>query len=185
MLLYLNVFLPNSNRKLCTVMATTVTVPAPAASIELRTLSAKTPSIHTSASSPARQSLSAADEESSPTDDQPPEGATVFGRPDVLTMKGKLISANFAIFVAGMNDSSTGALIPYLQPAYDIGLLFVALVYLINFSGWLVAAFTNVHLTARLGMGGVLVFGAVVQMLAYCLMFWVSPCPFVDGMRFS
>lgn len=49
--------------------------------------------------------------------------------------------------------------------------------YLINFSGWLVAAFTNVHLTARLGMGGVLTVGAAFQFSAYCLMFWKPPYP--------
>lgn len=74
-------------------------------------------------------------------------------------------------------DAATGALIPYLQPAYDIGLLFVALVYLVNFAGWLVAAFTNVHLTSRFGTGGVLVIGAVSQLFAYILIFWKPPFP--------
>lgn len=69
---------------------------------------------------------SSGDEESSPTD-EPPEGATVFERPNVSEVKGKLLAANFAVFVAGLSDASTGALIPYLQPAYNIGLLFVAL----------------------------------------------------------
>lgn len=49
--------------------------------------------------------------------------------------------------------------------------------YLTNFAGWLVAAFTNVHLTARIGMGGVFIFGAIMQTAAYCLMFWVSKVP--------
>lgn len=66
------------------------------------------------------------DEENSPMD-QPPEGATVFERPNVSEVKGKLFSANFALFLAGLSDGSTGALIPYLEPAYNIGLLFVAL----------------------------------------------------------
>ncbi|RPB02498.1 MFS general substrate transporter [Choiromyces venosus 120613-1] len=159
-------------------MATTtiVTIPAPVASIELEnrplTAGSKVPSINTRS-----HTLSTGDEESSPLDDQPPEGATVFERPSVSTVKGKLLCTNFTVFVSGMNDSSTGALIPYLQPAYDVGLLFVALVYLINFSGWLVAAFTNVHLTARLGMGGVLALGAAFQLSAYCLMFWKPPYP--------
>ncbi|PWW72023.1 MFS general substrate transporter [Tuber magnatum] len=158
-------------------MATTiVTIPPPAASIELdsRPLAAGSdiPPINTRS-----HTFSAGDEESSPLDDQPPEGVAVFERPNVSTVKGKLLSTNFAVFISGMNDASTGALIPYLQPAYDIGLLFVALVYLINFSGWLVAAFTNVHLTARLGMGGVLALGAAFQLSAYCLMFWKPPYP--------
>ncbi|PUU77578.1 major facilitator superfamily domain-containing protein [Tuber borchii] len=158
-------------------MATTiVTVPPPVASIELEsrplTAGLRVPPINTQS-----HTISAGDEESSPLEDRPPEGATVFERPNVSTVKGMLLSTNFAVFLAGMNDGSTGALIPYLQPAYDIGLLFVAVVYLINFSGWLVAAFTNVHLTARLGMGGVLTVGAAFQFTAYCLMFWKPPYP--------
>ncbi|KAH0612341.1 uncharacterized protein H6S33_010393 [Morchella sextelata] len=117
------------------------------------------------------------DEENSPVGDQPPEGATVFERPNVSEVKGRLIAANFAVFLAGLSDASTGALIPYLQDAYDVGLLFVALIYLTNFAGWLVAAFTNVHLTARIGMGGAFVFGAFMQMAAYCIMFWKPPYP--------
>ncbi|KAL7271776.1 hypothetical protein RUND412_005439 [Rhizina undulata] len=125
-----------------------------------------------------------ADDEESPRtsttrgpDDEPPEGTTVFEKPDVNSVKGMLISTNFAIFLAGMNDAATGALIPYLQPAYGIGLLFVALVYLATFAGWIVAAFLNVHLTARIGVGGVLVSGASLQLLAYSLNFWKPPYP--------
>lgn len=85
----------------------------------------------------ASRSLSAqelgVDEENSPVD-QPPEGATVFERPNVSEVKGKLFSANFALFLAGLSDASTGALIPYLEPAYNIGLLFVALVLVDDFS---------------------------------------------------
>ncbi|KAG0640358.1 major facilitator superfamily domain-containing protein [Tuber brumale] len=156
--------------------AAIITIPPPVASIEFEnrplTAGSKVPPINTPS-----DAFSAGDEESSPLDDRPPEGATIFERPNVSTVKGKLLSTNFAIFISGMNDGSTGALIPYLHPAYDIGLLFVAVVYLINFSGWLVAAFTNVHLTARLGMGGVLTLGAVFQLSAYCLMFWKPPYP--------
>ena len=110
-------------------MATTiVTVPPPVASIELEsrplTAGLRVPPINTES-----HTFSAGDEESSPLEDRPPEGATVFERPNVSTVKGMLLSTNFAVFLAGMNDGSTGALIPYLQPAYDIGLLFVAVVY--------------------------------------------------------
>ncbi|CUS15292.1 unnamed protein product [Tuber aestivum] len=158
-------------------MATTiVTIPPPAAAIELDNCR-----ISAGSNIPPRDirshPLCAGDEENSALDGQPPEGMMIFERPNVSTVKGKLLGTNFSVFVSGMNDSSTGALIPYLQPGYNIGLLFVALVYLINFSGWLVAAFTNVHLTARLGMGGALTLGAAFQLSAYCLMFWKPPYP--------
>ena len=90
------------------------------------------------------------------------------------------------IILIKLPDAATGVLIPYLQPAYSVGLLFVAIVYLVNFLGWLMAAFTNVHITARIGQGGVLVLGACLQLLAYALIFWKPPFPlFVIAFFFS
>ncbi|KAJ4244026.1 hypothetical protein NW762_014639 [Fusarium torreyae] len=87
----------------------------------------------------------------------------------------KIIAVNAAMLLAGMNDAATGALIPYIQPGYDVGLLSVAILYLINFSGWLLAAFTNVLLASRFGMGGTLVIGGSLQFIAYALNFWKPP----------
>ncbi|KAM0425968.1 hypothetical protein ACHAPT_008907 [Fusarium lateritium] len=87
----------------------------------------------------------------------------------------KIIAVNFAMLMAGMNDAATGALIPYIQPGYNVRLLAVAILYLVNFSGWFLAAFTNVHLASRLGMGGTLVIGASIQLIAYALDFWKPP----------
>lgn len=53
----------------------------------------------------------------------------------------------------------------------------MAIVYLVNFSGWLVAAFTNVHISARLGLGGTLVVGTTCQLIAYSINFWKPPFP--------
>lgn len=75
------------------------------------------------------------------------------------------------------SDAATGALIPYIQPAYDVGTLFVAIVYLVNFSGWVVGAFTIVHVTAHFGMSGAFVVGVSSQLIAYCLNFWKPPFP--------
>jgi fucose permease len=147
---------------------TTITVPVPAA-IEL-------PRLKTA--SETQQRINSDEEQSRPsTPNEPPEGAVVFTRPDVSSVKWQLLAMNFAIFLGGVNDAATGALVPYLQPAYDIGLLFVAIVYLVNFCGWTIAAFTNVHLTARLGTGGVMLLGATLQMLAHALQFWKPPFP--------
>ncbi|KAF8544546.1 major facilitator superfamily domain-containing protein [Trichophaea hybrida] len=150
---------------------TTVTIPTPTAAIELSTLKTSTPSIST----PSFRRRNSDEEQT--THDEPPEGATVFTRPDVSTVKLQLVAMNFATFLAGVNDASTGVLVPYLQPAYNIGLLFVALVYLFNFAGWTVAAFTNVHLTARIGTGGVMLLGSILQMLAHALQLWKPPFP--------
>lgn len=40
----------------------------------------------------------------------------------------KLISAGFAFYVAGVNDGSLGALIPYIREAYDIDTNMVSIV---------------------------------------------------------
>lgn len=53
----------------------------------------------------------------------------------------------------------------------------VSILYLVNFAGWLSASFTNIHLCSRLGTGGTLVVGAIVQFVGYALMFWKPPFP--------
>jgi len=68
-------------------------------------------------------------------------------------------------------------LIPYIQATYNIGTLFVAVVYLVNFSGWLVAAFTVAYVATRLGMGGTFIVGVACQLVAYALNFWKPPFP--------
>ncbi len=40
--------------------------------------------------------------------EEPLESATVFTTPNVMDVKGKMMSANFAIFIAGMNDAAVG-----------------------------------------------------------------------------
>ncbi|KAB8077882.1 major facilitator superfamily domain-containing protein [Aspergillus leporis] len=90
---------------------------------------------------------------------------------------GRIISTNFAVMAAGLNDAATGVLIPYIQPTYQIGLLQVSFIYLVNFAGWLCACFANIHICSRLGTGGTLVLGATIQCLGYALMFWHPPYP--------
>lgn len=68
-------------------------------------------------------------------------------------------------------------MIPYIQPAYGVGLLQISFAYLINFVGWLSASFANIHVCSRLGTGGTLVVGAAIQSLGYGLMFWKPPFP--------
>ncbi|KAB8266259.1 major facilitator superfamily domain-containing protein [Aspergillus pseudonomiae] len=110
------------------------------------------------------------------TDDSTPE-PSFYDQKDARQVIGKIISSNFAVMVAGLNDAATGVLIPYIQPTYDIGLLQVSFIYLVNFTGWLCACFANIHVCSRLGTGGTLLLGATVQCLGYALMFWHPPYP--------
>ncbi|KNG82279.1 MFS transporter [Aspergillus nomiae NRRL 13137] len=109
-------------------------------------------------------------------DDSTPE-PSFYDQKDARQVIGKIISSNFAVMVAGLNDAATGVLIPYIQPTYDIGLLQVSFIYLVNFTGWLCACFANIHVCSRLGTGGTLLLGATVQCLGYALMFWHPPYP--------
>ena len=83
-------------------------------------------------------------------------------------------------------DAALGVLIPYIQPTYDVGLLQVSMIYLVNFMGWLVACFANIHVCSYLGTGGTLVLGASIQCFGYALMFWSPPFPlFMAAFFFS
>ncbi|KAM0254371.1 hypothetical protein ACHAQJ_006840 [Trichoderma viride] len=87
----------------------------------------------------------------------------------------KLISAGFSFFVAGANDGSIGALIPYIIREYNISTAIVSSVYGANFLGWLFAAFANTHLCQYLNLGAMLVLGALFQIAAHALRSWDPP----------
>lgn len=77
-------------------------------------------------------------------------------------------------------------MIPHIQPASHVDLLQVSLIYLINFAGWITASFINIHVSSRLGTGGKVVLGAIVQCIGYALMCWLAPFPlFVTAFFFT
>ncbi|KAM0323840.1 hypothetical protein ACHAQA_008418 [Verticillium albo-atrum] len=92
--------------------------------------------------------------------------------------KLKLMAAGVAFFVSGTNDGSIGALVPYVIRDYGLSTAVASIIYGASFLGWLFAAFTNTYLTQRFGLGGLLVFGAVLQILAQALRSWKPPFPF-------
>ncbi|RSM04356.1 hypothetical protein CDV31_010058 [Fusarium ambrosium] len=95
----------------------------------------------------------------------------------------KLISAGFSFFVAGVNDGSTGALVPFIIRDYGINTAIVSSVYATNpthkyganFMGWFLTALTNTHLSQKLDLGAMLMLGAVLQVIAHALRFWRPP----------
>ncbi|TFK84381.1 MFS general substrate transporter [Polyporus arcularius HHB13444] len=68
----------------------------------------------------------------------------------------------FAIFINGWNDGTTGPLLPRIQSYYG---------------GFVVAAVANVYLTDRFGFGKVMLFGSVLQVAAYAMLFPSGPFP--------
>ncbi|KAL2786756.1 major facilitator superfamily domain-containing protein [Aspergillus keveii] len=87
----------------------------------------------------------------------------------------KLISSGFSFFVAGVNDGSLGALIPYIRTEYGIDTNMVSIVYGTTFAGWFAAALTNSYLSQYLNLGILLLLGAVLQILAHVLRVWLPP----------
>ncbi|KAL3467707.1 major facilitator superfamily domain-containing protein [Aspergillus heterothallicus] len=87
----------------------------------------------------------------------------------------KLISSGFSFFVAGINDGSLGALIPYIQNEYAIDTNMVSIVYGTTFAGWLIAALTNSYLSQYFNLGILLLLGAALQILSHSLRVWLPP----------
>jgi fucose permease len=86
----------------------------------------------------------------------------------------KLISCAFAFFLAGVNDGSVGALIPYMLRSYDISTGSVTATYAAAFPGWIVVAIIGGYVSGRVGMGGALVLGAASQLLGQVIRIWAS-----------
>ena len=76
--------------------------------------------------------------------------------------------------VAGVNDGSLGALLPYALRGYHISTGSVAILYGAAFAGWVVAALIGGYVRVHIGSGGVLVLGASSQLVAFALRVWVS-----------
>ncbi|KAL4864942.1 hypothetical protein BDV12DRAFT_158379 [Aspergillus spectabilis] len=89
----------------------------------------------------------------------------------------KLISAGFSFFVAGVNDGSLGALIPYIRQEYNIDTNMVSIVYGTTFCGWLFAALTNSYLGQYFNLGALLLIGAGLQVVAHALRIWAASFP--------
>lgn len=87
----------------------------------------------------------------------------------------KLLSSGFSFFVAGVNDGSIGALLPYVIREYHVSRAIVSSVYGANFFGWLAAALLNTHLCQYLDLGAMLSLGALCQIIAHALRSWDPP----------
>ncbi|KAH9933057.1 MFS general substrate transporter [Fomitopsis serialis] len=90
----------------------------------------------------------------------------------------------YSFFLEGWNDGSTGPLLPRIERTYHIGFAIVSMLFVTNCVGFLSGAVMNVWLNQKLGLGKVLVLGAVFQLIGYTMMapggpFWVMCIAFV------
>lgn len=105
------------------------------------------------------------------------QNATTAAVPLELThpVRLKLASAALCFFNAGINDGSLGALIPYILRNYGISTGWMAIPYGVAFAGWLLAAVFGGYTRMSLGVGGTIIAGAGLQLLAQVLRFWTPP----------
>ncbi|KAI9147112.1 Bypass of stop codon protein-like protein [Paramyrothecium foliicola] len=87
----------------------------------------------------------------------------------------KVASASFSFLIAGVNDGSVGAIIPYVIREYNVNTAIVSSVYGATFAGWVFAALTNTLLYQYLDLGSMLALGATFQILAHALRAWMPP----------
>ncbi|GAD96955.1 hypothetical protein PVAR5_5623 [Paecilomyces variotii No. 5] len=97
--------------------------------------------------------------------------------PEIKWFRPKIFSCGLSFFVAGFNDGSLGAIIPYMIRSYNIETNKVAIVYGTTFLGWFFAAFTNSYICRYLDLGGILCLGAAIQILGHALRTWLPPFP--------
>ncbi|KAF8707591.1 tetracycline resistance protein, partial [Rhizoctonia solani] len=82
------------------------------------------------------------------------------------------------LFMAGWNDATTGPLLPTIQAHYGVNFTIVSMLFVSNCVGFISAAVINIHLTDQLGFGKVILLaGAVLQVVAYCLLAPALPFP--------
>ncbi|KFY19510.1 hypothetical protein V493_07929 [Pseudogymnoascus sp. VKM F-4281 (FW-2241)] len=98
-----------------------------------------------------------------------PEANSPTEEPLTPFLKLKLTSAAFAFFTAGVNDGSLGALVPYILRTYNIATGSIAILFASAFAGWAVAALVAGLSRAKFGTGGVLMLGALLQLLSHVL----------------
>ncbi|KIY47903.1 MFS general substrate transporter [Fistulina hepatica ATCC 64428] len=100
--------------------------------------------------------------------------------PDAATSKQRqtgnihFMAVCWSLYLEGWNDGTLGPLLPVMESYFHIGYIIVALLFVVNCAGFVSGALCNVWLDSKLGIGKVMLMGAVVQLCAYIMM---APCP--------
>ncbi|KAH8748566.1 major facilitator superfamily domain-containing protein [Hyaloscypha sp. PMI_1271] len=116
-------------------------------------------------------------DETQPSENPPACSDSRRDGPKEKTPLFKLLSAGFSFFVAGTNDGSIGALIPYILSSYNVGTSLIGILYFTTFLGWLVAVPTNSYLPHYLPLGSLLSLGALLQTIPLFVRVFHPPFP--------
>ena len=93
--------------------------------------------------------------------------------------KWRFVAACLMCFANGLNDSAPGALIPYIEPYYNIGYAVVSMIFVANAIGFIAAAFYTTTLQARFGRAKVLVLAELLMIAGYAMIVCTPPFPVV------
>ncbi|MCJ1291201.1 hypothetical protein MMC34_002744 [Xylographa carneopallida] len=93
--------------------------------------------------------------------------------------KWRFMAACLMCFANGLNDSAPGALIPYIEPHYNIGYAVVSMIFVANAVGFIAAALYTTTLQARFGRAKVLVFAELLMIAGYSMIVCTPPFPVV------
>jgi len=93
--------------------------------------------------------------------------------------KSRFIAACMIFTMMGLNDSATGALIPYLQRYYDVNYSIISLIFVTNALGFISAAPITNRLHRRFGRAKVLALGMSCLVVAYIILVCAPPFPLV------
>jgi len=91
----------------------------------------------------------------------------------------RLASAFYSMFVFGLNDAAYGALIPYLEPYYNLSYTVVSLIFLCPFAGYTIAAFTNSWFHDSFGQRGIAIIAPTTHIITYITLCLHPPWPVV------
>ncbi|KAJ3053516.1 hypothetical protein HK097_004110 [Rhizophlyctis rosea] len=81
----------------------------------------------------------------------------------------RLLSASACFLIAGVNDASLGPLLPHIMASFSVSHSTVAIVFIPTLVGWILAALISGWLFEKVGMGGMMTFGASIQILSCVL----------------
>ncbi|KAF1993304.1 MFS general substrate transporter [Amniculicola lignicola CBS 123094] len=89
--------------------------------------------------------------------------------------KWRILSCCLIYFGNGINDSVTGALIPYMEVYYRIGYAVMSLVFVGNAAGFIVTAFFTNTILHKLGRAKTLILAELIMLAAYVMLVVTPP----------
>ncbi|KGQ02713.1 hypothetical protein BB8028_0008g02340 [Beauveria bassiana] len=89
----------------------------------------------------------------------------------------RFLVVNLALFIMGMNDACLGALLPYIEPYYNVNYTQVSTLFAVPFVGYVAAALSNNWIHFKLGQRGVAFIGPICRVVGYLPMALHPPFP--------